>query len=106
MSRRAIMTLCICIILIGAVYVVVQLRRRRPPCIDYLYAAGWFAAAVAAAVLFKQRAVLILPALIYKMFRIRMQQDQREREDNEPESEFWKAERDAEKCSRNGSTER
>ncbi len=99
------MTLCICIILIGAVYVVVQLRRRRPPCIDYLYAAGWFAAAVAAAVLFKQRAVLILPALIYKMFRIRMQQDQRERKEKSGERILKKG-RDAEKCSRNGSTER
>lgn len=88
MSRRAIMTLCICIILIGAVYVVVQLRRRRPPCIDYLYAAGWFAAAVAAAVLFKQRAVLIFPAIIYKLLRICIQQDQRGGKDKKAEREF------------------
>ena len=81
------MTLCICIILIGAVYVVVQLRRRRPPCIDYLYAAGWFAAAVAA-VLLKERAVLIFPAIIYKLLRIRMQQDQREGKDKKAEREF------------------
>lgn len=63
------MTLCICIILIGAVYVVVLLRLRRPPCIDYLYAAGWFAAA-ATAVLLKERAVLIFLAIIYKLLRI------------------------------------